>query len=190
MPGMLQYYQETKRGKDCFWGPSSGAAYTYTHAWPAGEAENYITETRRLLDQTGQNGSNMVNWFLRDWWRELESEEAIAREQRFLAPGPGMVCGLGGSPYAKSYLGGGMPKVHSVYIAGAKRDNASQILRFAEECPTRPLFMFLFAQISPGAWHQVNEDCKKLAEHSDVQVVTMDEFALTLQDACRPGPAW
>lgn len=61
MPGMLQYYWETKTDNDCFWGPSSGAGYTYSHLWPQELASAYLDGTRRLLDQSGQNGCNMVN---------------------------------------------------------------------------------------------------------------------------------
>ena len=117
MPGMLRYYHETRKPNDCFWGPSSGVGYTYTHLWPDELAGLYISETQRLLDQTGQHGCNMVNWFLRDWWREVEDDGAVLREQEGLKNSLGMVCGLGGSPYAKSYPLGPIPKLHSVHIA-------------------------------------------------------------------------
>jgi len=187
MPGMLRYYHETRKPNDNFWGPSSGVGYTYSHLWPEGLVETYLRETRRLLDQTGQNGCNMVNWFLRDWWREVEDDGAILREQTFLKDGPGLVCGLGGSPYAKSYLHGPIPKVHSVHIANVGRDNVRDILRFLEECPTRPLFLFLFAQIAEGVFEQLDSDMKQLADHSGIEVLSMDEFFVTLQDAVARG---
>lgn len=187
MPGMLRYYYETRTPNDCFWGPSSGLAYTYTHLWPQDLVDLYLSETRRLLDQTGQHGCNMVNWFLRDWWREVENAEAVRREQEALKSGPGLLCGLGGSPYAKSYLDGPIPKVHSVHIANVGRDNAGDIVRFTKECPTRPLFMFLFAQIAPGIWRQVESELDEYARHPEIQILSMDEFFLTLQDAIRRG---
>jgi GxGYxYP putative glycoside hydrolase C-terminal domain/GxGYxYP_N second domain/GxGYxYP_N 1st domain/GxGYxYP third domain len=187
MPGMLRYYHETRDPSDCFWGPSSGAAYTYTHLWPKDMVDMYIEETRRLLDQTGQHGCNMVNWYLRDWWREVEDDEAVAREQELLKPGPGLVCGLGGSPYAKSYPLGTIPKVHSVHIASAGQDNAGDIARFAKECPTRPLFMFLFAQIAEGVWDQLRSEAGAFAQHPEIEILSMDQFFLTLQDAARRG---
>jgi hypothetical protein len=187
MPGMLRYYHETRADKDCFWGPSSGAAYTYSHLWPGGLVDHYLTESRRLLDQTGQHGCNMVNWFLQDWWREVEDEGAIAREQRLLQPGPGLICGLGGSPYARSYLSGPVPKVHSVHIANVGRDNVGDIVTFMEECPTRPLFMFLFAQIAEGVLDQLADDMKQIARHPEIEVLNMDAFFLTLDDARAKG---
>ena len=186
-PAMVQYYHETRTDADCLWGPSSGAAYTYTNSWPEDLMEWYLAETRRMLDQTGQNGCNMVNWFLRDWWREVENEEVVEREKRMLQPGPGMVCGLGGSLYARSYPGGSMPKIHSVHIANARRDNTTDIVKFSEECPTRPLFMFLFAQEARGILGQLKKDCDKLAEYENIEVLSMDEFALTLKDASDRG---
>ena len=45
MPGMLQYFHETKTPNDCFGGPSSGAAYTYSHAWPRNISKTSCTRT-------------------------------------------------------------------------------------------------------------------------------------------------
>jgi len=186
-PAMLQYYHETKTPNDCFWGPSSGAAYTYSHLWPTHLVDLYLAESRRLLDQSGQNGCNMVNWLLQDWWREVEDDAAVRREQAALKSGPGLICGLGGSPYAKSYLDGPIPKVHSVHIANVGRENIGEIVKFSKECPTRPLFMFLFAQISVGIWGQLEKEMPELARHPEIEVLSMDEFFLTLQDAIRRG---
>ncbi len=182
-PGMYEYYHETRGPGDVFWGPSSGASYTYSFLWPEEHVGLYLDETRQLLDQSGQNGCNMVNWYLQDWWREVEDEAAIAREKKHLASGPGLVCGLGGSPYARSYVAGPIPKLHSVHIANAGRDNVEDIARFIRECPTRPLFMFLFAQIAEDVWEQVASDIDALDERPDVEVMGMDRFFLTLQDA-------
>jgi hypothetical protein len=187
MPGMLRYYHETRSAHDCFWGPSSGAAYTYTHLWPESLVEGYLRESRRLLDQTGQHGCNMVNWLLRDWWREVEDDAAVRREQEALRPGPGLVCGLGGSPYARSYPGGPVPKLHSVHVANVGRDNAGDILRFVRECRTRPLFLFLFAQIAVGIVEQLAAEVKALSRQGGIDLVSMDEFFLTLQDAAARG---
>lgn len=187
MPAMLRYYHETRCENDCFWGPSSGAGYTYTHLWPEHLVGEYLRETRRLLDQSGQHGCNMVNWFLRDWWREVEDDVAIRREQEALRSGPGLVCGLGGSPYARSYLEGPIPKVHSVHIANAGRDNVGDIVRFGRECPTRPLFMFLFAQIARGVLGHLDSEMKEFAKHPEIEILSMDEFFLTLQDAIARG---
>jgi hypothetical protein len=129
----------------------------------------------------------MVNWFLRDWWREVEDDEAVRREQEALSPGPGLICGLGGSPYAKSYTSGPIPKAHSVHIANVGRDNVEDILRFARECSTRPLFMFLFAQIAEGVAPQLLSELRKFEEHPEIQVLSMDAFFLTLQDAIARG---
>jgi len=187
MPGVLQYYHETRSPNDCFWGPSSGAAYTYTHLWPEHLVDLYLKETRRLLDQTGQHGCNMVNWYLQDWWREVEDDDAVRREQEALQPGPGLVCGLGGSPYAKSYPHGSIPKLHSVHIANVGRDNVGDIVRFTQECPTRPAFMFLFAQIAVGIWDQLESEMAEFARHPEIEILSMDEFFLTLQDAVQRG---
>lgn len=187
MPGMLQYYQETKTEADCFWGPSSGAGYTYTHKWPKNLVDMYLAESRKLLDQTGQNGCNLVNWFLQDWWREVEDEPAVRREQEAMASGPGLVCGLGGSPFAKSYTHGAIPKLHSVHIANVGRDNVGDIVRFSKECPTRPLFMFLFAQISVGIWEQIESELEEYKKHPEIEILSMDQFFLTLQDALKRG---
>lgn len=187
MPGMLRYYHETRTDEDCFWGPSSGVGYTYTHLWPKNLVNGYLAETRRLLDQSGQHGCNMVNWYLQDWWREVEDDTAVHREQEALRNGPGLVCGLGGSPYAKSYLDGPIPKLHSVHIANVGRDNAGDIVKFTRECPTRPLFMFLFAQISKGIWDQLDSEREVLAAHPRIEVLSMDAFFLTLQDALKRG---
>lgn len=187
MPAALRYYHETRAPKDCFWGPSSGAAYTYTHLWPKDLVDLYLRETRRLLDQTGQHGCNTVNWFLRDWWREVEDDSAVRREQTALACGPGLVCGLGGSPYAKSYLDGPIPKLHSVHIANAGADNVGDLLRFAEECPTRPAFLFLFAQIAPGVVAHLGKQMTDFVKHPHLRILRMDEFFLTLQDALQRG---
>jgi len=187
MPGMLRYYHETRTPGDCFWGPSSGVGYTYSHLWPEPLVNDYLRETRRLLDQTGQHGCNMVNWFLRDWWREVEDDAAIRREQEMLKDGPGLVCGLGGSPFATSYLKGPIPKLHSVHIANVGRDNVGDIVRFAAECPTRPLFMFLFAQIAPGVLKHIAGEMPEFARHPEIEILSMDEFFLTLQDGIRQG---
>ena len=187
MPAMLRYYHETRTPNDCFWGPSSGAAYTYTHLWPDDLVGLYLRETRRLLDQTGQHGCNMVNWFLEDWWREVEDDDAVRREQEMLQPGPGLVCGLGGSPYAKSYPHGPIPKLHSVHIANVGRDNVGDIVRFTKECPTRPAFMFMFAQIAVGIWDQLESEMDVFARHPEIEILSMDEFFLTLQDAIKRG---
>jgi hypothetical protein len=187
MPGMLQYYQETRLPNDCFWGPSSGAGYTYSWLWPEDLVDAYLKDSRRLLDQSGQNGCNMVNWFLRDWWREVEDDRAVAREQELLAPGPGLVCGLGGSPFAQSYPAGTIPKLHSVHIANVGRDNIGDIIRLSRECPTRPAFYFLFAQISKGVFHQLDSEMNRLADHPEIEILSMDHFFLTLQNARERG---
>jgi hypothetical protein len=187
MPAMIPYYHETRSKNDCFWGPSSGVGYTYSHLWPDDLVDLYLEETRRLLNQTGQHGCNMVNWHLQDWWREVEDDEAIRREQDLLQEGPGLVCGLGGSPYAKSYLQGPIPKVHSVHIANVGRDNVGDIVRFTRECPTRPTFMFLFAQIAEGIWDQLDSEMEEFTKHPEIQILSMDEFFVTLQDAVDRG---
>ncbi len=189
MPGAMRYYQESKLPDDCFWGPSSGAGYTYSWAWPEDLAEHYLRQSRELLDRSGQNGCNMVNWFLQDCWREKPDERAVRREQEILGTDrcPGLVCGLGGSPYAKSYPLGKVPKLHSVHIANVNADNIGDIIRFAEECPTRPAFLFLFAQISPGIFKQIESELPQLAEHPEIEILSMDEFFLTLQDAAAKG---
>jgi len=187
MPGMLRYYHETRGPNDCFWGPSSGVGYTYSHRWPAEWVDVYLEETRRLLDQTGQHGCNMVNWYLQDWWREVEDEEAVRREQAMLQPGPGLICGLGGSPFARSYPDGPIPKVHSVHIANVGQDNVGDIVRFAKECPTRPAFLFLFAQIAEGVLEQLDSEMDAFARHPDIAIPSMDEFFVTLQDAVARG---
>jgi hypothetical protein len=186
MPGQLQYYHETKTPNDCFWGPSSGAAYTYSWAWPDDLVGMYLGESRELLNQSGQNGCNMVNWFLQDWWREVENEDTVNREKELLG-GPGLVCGLGGSPWAKNYPHGRLPKLHSVHIANAGRDNHGDIVKLAEECPTRPLFMFLFAQIARGVFKTLEDEMVKFEADPDIEVLSMDEFFLTLQDAEKRG---
>jgi hypothetical protein len=186
-PGMLRYYYQTKTANDNFWGPSSGVGYTYSHRWPESLVDDYLRETCRLLDQSGQNGVNMVNWYLRDWWREVEDEPAIAREQEALKSKLGMVCGLGGSPYARSYVDGPIPKVHSVHIANVGRDNVGEIVKFSEECPTRPLFMFLFAQIAEGVFGHMASEMEGLAAHDHIELLSMDEFFLTLRDAQESG---
>ena len=183
MPGMLQYYQETRLANDCFWGPSSGAGYTYSWLWPEDLVDGYLRDSRRLLDQSGQNGCNMVNWFLRDWWREVEDDRAVAREQALLDPGPGLVCGLGGSPYAQNYPFGAIPKLHSVHIANVGRDNIGDIVRLSRECPTRPAFYFLFAQIAKGIFHQLDSEMSRLADHPEIEIVSMDRFFLLLKNA-------
>lgn len=187
MPGVVRYYHETKSHNDTFWGPSSGAGYTYTHLWPKHLVGGYLEETRRLLDQTGQHGCNMVNWFLRDWWREVEDDRAVRREQAVLAPGPGLVCGLGGSPFAKSYLNGAIPKLHSVHIANAGHDNLGDILRFLDESPERPAFLFLFAQIAEGVLGTLATGMEGFQQHPEIRILGMDEFFLTLQDAIQRG---
>ncbi len=187
MPGVVRYYHETRSPNDCFWGPSSGAGYTYTHLWPEPLVEGYLKETRRLLDQTGQHGCNMVNWFLRDWWREVEDDRAVRREQTALASGPGLVCGLGGSPFARSYLEGTIPKLHSVHIANAGHDNLSDILRFLRESPERPAFLFLFAQIAEGVLGTLASEMEGFKSHQEIRILSMDEFFLTLQDAIKRG---
>lgn len=186
MPGMYEYFHATRTPNDCFFGPSSGAAYTYSFLLPDGIAELYLRETRRLLDQSGQHGTNMVNWYLQDWWREVEDEAAVRREQDILG-GPGLVCGLGGNPYATSYLDGRAPKVHSVHIAGVGRNNVGGILDLARECPTRPLFLFLFAQVSQGIWEHLESEMPEFRKHPEIRILSMDEFMLTLQDAVRRG---
>lgn len=194
-PGMLQYYHETKTQNDRFWGPSSGAAYTYSWAWPKDLVDGYLTDTRRLLTQSGQNGCNMVDWFLRDNWREVVDEKAVERERKILGTeGPGLVCGLGGNPYAKSYIptkeelaDGLVPKLHSMHIADVGRDNYGDLERFAKECPTRPAFCFLFAQIMPKIWEQLDSEMAKFEAHPELEVLDMDEFFLTLQDAIERG---
>ncbi len=195
MPAMLQYFHETKTDNDCFWGPSSGAAYTYTHAWPDDMVDMYLDETRQLLTQTGQNGCNMVNWHLQDHWREVEDVDAVNREREVLgSEAPGLVCGLGGNPWSRNYVGAGeepgarrIPKLHSMHIAAVGRDNYGDLAKFAEECPTRPLFCFLFAQISPGIWDQLESEIVKFEDHPELEVLGMDEFFLTLQDAIDRG---
>ncbi|OQB40090.1 MAG: hypothetical protein BWY06_01338 [Candidatus Latescibacteria bacterium ADurb.Bin168] len=186
-PAMVQLFHETKTPNDCFWGPSSGAGYTYSHLWPEHLVDMYLSESRRLLDQSGQNGCNMVNWYLQDWWREVEDDAAVRREQEALKDGPGLVCGLGGSPYAKSYLDGPIPKLHSVHVANVGHNTVADIIKFREECPTRPQFMFLFAQISPGIWKQIESELDEYAAHPEIVLLTMDEFFLTLQDAIKKG---
>ena len=187
MPAMMEYYHRTRTPNDCFWGPASGAAYTYSFLLPGPVATDYLEETRRLLDQSGQNGCNLVNWHLQDWWREVEDDDAIRREQELLGTGPGLVCGLGGSPYARSYLDGPVPKVHSVHVAGVGRDNFGDIIRLSQECPTRPLFLFLFAQISHGIWEQLESELPQLEGHPEIEILSMDEFFLTLRDALDEG---
>jgi hypothetical protein len=82
-------------------------------------------------------------------------------------------------------MAGAIPKAHSVHIANAGRDNVKDIERFIRECPTRPLFMFLFAQIAVGVWEQVASDIDVLSKRDDVEILDMDEFFLTLRDAIR-----
>ncbi|MBR4941733.1 MAG: hypothetical protein IKZ19_07025, partial [Clostridia bacterium] len=189
MPAVMEYYHASKRPDDCFWGPSSGAGYTYSWAWPEDLAEHYLRESRRLLDQSGQNGCNMVNWFLQDYWREREDSAAVAREQEILGTEtcPGLVCGLGGSPYAVSYPNGKVPKLHSVHIANVGANNIQDIIKFSRECPTRPAFMFLFAQIEPGIFEQIESELPLLEDHPEIEILSMDEFFLTLQDASAKG---
>lgn len=186
MPAMVRYFHETRTPNDCFFGPSSGAAYTYTYLWPEEHVDTYLRGSRDLLDQTGQHGCNMVNWNLWDWWREVETDAPIRREQRAFGS-PGLVCGLGGNPYAKSWLDAKAPKVHAVGIANVGRNNIESILKFGEDCKTRPLFMFLFAQISTGIWNQLESEMPLLAEHPEIEILSMDEFLLTLGDATRRG---
>ncbi|MDD6262356.1 MAG: GxGYxYP family putative glycoside hydrolase [Clostridiales bacterium] len=189
MPDMMEYYHDTKRPDDCFWGPSSGAGYTYSWAWPDDLAVKYLSDSRALLDQSGQNGCNMVNWFLQDCWREKPDAAAVAREQEILGTEncPGLVCGLGGSPYAISYPKGRVPKLHSVHIANVGADNIGDIIRFSKECPTRPAFMFLFAQISTGIFKQIESELPRLKDHPEIEMLSMDEFFVTLQDAVERG---
>jgi len=113
----------------------------------------------------------------------VEDDRAISREQQQLSSGPGLVCGLGGSPYARSYPRGPVPKRHSVHIANVGRDNVGDIARLAEECPSRPLFLFLFAQIAVGVWEQLESEMDELERHPQVELLSMDEFFVTLRDA-------
>ena len=140
-----------------------------------------------LLNQSEKNGCNMVNWYLQDWWREVEDDEAIQREKKFLQSGPGIVCGLGGSPYATSYPGGLVSKLHSVHIANVGHHTVDDIVAFGEECPTRPLFMVLFAQINPGIWKQIKSEIDDYAKHLEIALLIIDEFFLTFKDAQDKG---
>jgi len=189
MPAVMKYFHDTRMENDCFFAPSSGAGYTYSWAWPEDLRRHYLEESVRLLKQSGQNGCNMVNWFLQDYWREVENDAAVRLEQEVYGKGeaPGLVCGLGGSPFAKSYPQGPIPKTHSVHIANVGNDNIGDIVKFAKECPTRPCFMFLFAQISTGIFAQLNGEMDELAKHKNIKLLSMDEFFLTLQDAVARG---
>ncbi|MBN1351510.1 hypothetical protein JXJ21_19005 [candidate division KSB1 bacterium] len=180
-PGILEYYYSTKKSGDYFISPSSGAGYTYSHMLP--NSELYLKESWELMQHTAQICGNMVNWNTYEWWREVENDPAIEREQKLLAGAPGLVCGLGGSPYAKSYPHGRCPKVHSVFIANSGMDNSIDIMNLVNEIPNRPLFLFLFVQINRGSFDAVWQDYQKLKMQPQIEIVNMDAFMHGLKKA-------
>jgi len=74
-----------------------------------------------------------------------------------------------------------------VHIANVGRDNLGDIVRLARECPTRPLFLFLFAQIAEGIQEHLASEMAGLDRHPELRLLGMDEFFLTLQDAIARG---
>ena len=184
-PGILEYYYSTKKPGDYFVSPSSGAGYTYSHMLP--NAALYLKDSWELMQHTGQICGNMVNWNTYEWWREVEDDAAIKREQELLAGAPGLVCGLGGSPFAHSYLSGRCPKVHSVFIANAGHDNSIDILNLVDEIPNRPLFFFIFVQINRGSYDAVWQDFLKLKKYPEIEIIPMNVFMHSLKKAVALG---
>jgi len=184
-PGILEYYYHTQKSGDYFVSPSSGTGYTYSHKLP--NADIYLRDSWEFMQQSGQICGNMVNWNTCDWWREVDDPEAIDREKNLLAGAPGLVCGLGGSPFAKSYPAGRCPKVHSVFVANANTENATGILNLMREIPNRPLFLFVFVQINRGSYAAVWQDFQKLNVQPDIRIVKMDYFMHGLKQATHAG---
>jgi len=179
MPGVLEYYYETATENDYFVCPSSGAAYTYSFL----HDDWYLHYSKHYIDLSGQSVVNMVNWDTNFWWREVEEPWAIYREKRLLKP-IGLVCGLGGSVYARSYPSG-TPKVHSAIVLNNGEDCAGRIRKMAEAMKERPLFIFAFVQISPGVYDHLAKNLRGLP--SDVELVHMDAFMLGLRKALKEG---
>ena len=178
-PGMLEYYYETKTDNDYFVCPSSGAAYTYSFL----HGDWYLEFSRRYMHLTGQTTANMVNWDTNYWWREVENPEAIYREKRMLGA-LGLVCGLGGSVFAKSYPQG-TPKIHAALVLHVEEDCAEKIRTLVERIKTRPLFIFAFVQIGSGVYDHLVEQLSSLPD--EVEIVHMDTFMMTLREAARRG---
>lgn len=179
MPGMLKYYYETATRNDYFMCPSSGAAYTYSFL----HDDWYLHYSKHYMELSGQKAVNMVNWDTNFWWREVEEPRAIYREKRILKP-VGLVCGLGGSVYARSYPAG-TPKVHSAIVLNAGEDCAARIREMARAMKERPLFIFAFVQISHGVYDHLVENLKTLPD--EIELVHMDAFMLGLRKALKEG---
>ncbi len=178
-PGMLEYYYETATERDYFVCPSSGAGYTYSFL----HDDWYLHYSKHYMDLSGQIVANMVNWDTNFWWREVENPQAVYREKRILKP-VGLVCGLGGSVYATSYPKG-TPKVHSSLVLNVGEDCARRVANMATSLRERPLFIFAFVQIARGVLDHLVENLKSLP--SEVEILNMDTFMMTLREAARQG---
>ena len=178
-PGMLEYYYETATEKDYFACPSSGAAYTYSYL----QDDWYLHYSKHYMDLSGQIVGNMVNWDTNFWWREVEEPGAIYREKRILKP-IGMVCGLGGSVFARSYPTG-IPKVHASLVLFEWENCAKKILDAASAMKERPLFLFAFVSIGHGVLDHLAENLKSLPD--DIEIINMDTFMMSLRKAAKEG---
>jgi hypothetical protein len=176
---MLEYYYETATENDYFACPSSGAAYTYSYL----HDDWYLHYSKHYMDLTGQTVVNMVNWDTNFWWREVEDPKAIYREKRILRP-TGMVCGLGGSVFAKSYPTGA-PKVHASVVLSVHDDIPKKLNNLINGIKERPLFLFAFVIIGQGALDHVASSLDSLGE--EVQLLNMDTFMMSLRKAMEEG---
>ena len=182
-PGMIEFYYDTETSNDYFMCPSSGAAYTYSFL----HDRNYLDYSRNCMKLSGQITANMVNWDTNLWWREVEDDRAMEREKKLLGDCIGFVCGLGGSAFAKSYLGGRAPKVHAALVVHDSQDIEKQVRAFVECTQKRPLFLFAFAQISGGILEATAKAAKALAVDENYEILLMDEFMLKLKKALDRG---
>jgi len=182
-PGMLEHYYRTATSNDYFIAGPSGAGYTAptVNKWQ----NEFLEQTRKYLEVCDLRSALVMNRDRRVGYQELDDPGlplAIINKIRSCF---GFLHGYVGSGFEPTVFVDNIPYAHtSLYVSGSS-DVLKEVERFGKGSRTRPLFVSV----------HVREDAKMPTLKGAIdkldpriyEVVTLDEFLLTLQKAKKEG---
>ncbi len=182
-PGQLEYYYRTRTEKDYFIAGPSGAGYTCPII--NRHQGRFLANSRAYFRKCDVRSALIMNRDPYQSFEELENGDFPARIAAAIPEAFGFIHGYGGNPFGRSEFADGMPYVQTAQYDGDMHDIYTEVSKFAELVPGRPIFVAVHVRESAD-FASLRSTVERL-DPAVFEVVNVDEFLLVIRKAREEG---
>jgi hypothetical protein len=182
-PGQLEYYYRTRTKNDYFIAGPSGAGYTAPIINK--HQDRFLANSREYFKRCDIRSILMMNRDPYQAFEELDNGDFPARITAAIPEAFGFVHGYGGNPFGESEFVNGVPYVQTAQYVGDMHDIFTEVAKFADLVPGRPIFVAVHVRESAD-FASLRTTVERL-DANVFEVVNVDEFLLTIRTAKEDG---